>query len=293
MMAPYADSEYGRLRDALLCAPLPASGQRTTRPYADARRAFKQHERLQRALEEAGVRCHFVPTSPIAPYQAFTRDSFLCTPWGLVTTRMGFKARDAEPGLISAFAVSRGLPVYETFATGTLEGGDVQLLRPGWALVGTNGDRTTTAAAEQLSAWFLARGWTCRVVRYPPHYRHLDVALGVIDATTILHCVGVLEPSDMAWLESLGFNLHAMPADEAPRMVCNTLSLGNGRILSHAGSIMGNRELRRLGFEVLEIALDEFVAQGGGVHCLVNALSRDPSIPPDHCKYGHKDGSRP
>jgi arginine deiminase len=281
MKAPYADTEYGRLRDVLLCAPYPASGKGAFSPYADPRRACRQHERLQRALEDAGVRCHVVPTSPLAPYQAFTRDSYICTPWGLVMTRMGFDARAAEPDLIAAFAALRGFAVSGRCATGTLEGGDVQLLRPGLAVVGTNGDRTTSAAAQQLSAWFATRGWTCRVMRYPAHYRHLDVALCVVDAYTILHCGGVLKPSDMEWLESLGFCLHSMPVDEAPRMVCNTISLGDGRIVAHAGSGLGNRTLRRLGFDVLEIDLDEFVAQGGGAHCLVNALLRDPSGPLD------------
>lgn len=194
---------------------------------------------------------------------------------------MGFDARVAEPSLIAAFADQRGFAVCGTCVTGTLEGGDVQLLQPGWAVVGTNGDRTTDAAAHEMSAWFAGRGWTCRVMRYPAHYRHLDIALCVVDARTILYCDGALDPSDIEWLESLGFRLHPVPGEEAPRMVCNNVSLGDGRVVTHAGSVLGNRVLRRLGFDVLEIDLDEFVADGGGgVHCLVNALLRDPSAPP-------------
>lgn len=69
MKVPYADSEHGRLRDVLLCAPHLASGKGASSPYADPQRARRQHEQLQRAFEDAGVRCHFLPTSPLTPYQ--------------------------------------------------------------------------------------------------------------------------------------------------------------------------------------------------------------------------------
>ena len=56
----------------------------------------------------------------------------------------------------------------------------------------------------------------------------------------------------------------------------NLVSLGNKRVLSMAGSVKLNEKMRSLGYEVHAPDMSMFTLGGGGVHCLCQALKRDP-----------------
>ena len=278
MSKAFADSEYGLLREVLLCSPSDASWGISNAAFPDLHEAMQQHENLVETLQGEGILCHFLPINPSAPYQSYTRDSFVITPWGLVLAKMGFKPRQTEPLAIENFASNLGLPVWKIISSGSLEGGDIQLLCPGHVAVGSNGDRTTMAASKQVQAWFENRGWCCRIIPYPPQYMHLDTAMGALDSKNILCCDNALSVSDLNWLESLNFTLHFVPEKEAKNMICNTVSLGKKRVLTCSQNKLGNAYLEKLGFQVLAVNISQFVRDSGGVHCLVNPLLRDPTF---------------
>lgn len=278
MSKAFADSEYGCLREALLCAPPDTNFIRDNRPgmfFPNVEEAKKQHLALIDVLEGEGVRCQVMSANPNMYYQSYMRDSYVVTPWGLLLSKMGFHKRSLEPEAVRKFATASGMPVWRNITEGTLEGGDIQLLSPGHAVVGSNGNRTTMPAALQVKSWFEEKGWDCRVIRYPPNYVHLDVAMGILDSKNIITCSGALQRKDKAWLRSLGFNLHTLPASSVDNMACNVVALGKKRILSHAHNKSSHSLLRELGFQVLEVDISQFVANRGGVHCLVNPLYRD------------------
>jgi N-dimethylarginine dimethylaminohydrolase len=106
---------------------------------------------------------------------------------------------------------------------------------------------------------------------------HLDTAMAIIDSRNIICCEKVLSAPDSKWLEDLDFQLHRMPEEEARNMVCNTLSLREKRILSCSQNNHGNVLLAKLGFQVLEANISQFVRDSGGVHCLINPILRDSS----------------
>jgi arginine deiminase len=221
------------------------------------------------------VACRMLPSNPALPFQCYTRDSCIPTPWGLLIPRMGFALRAEEPNAIEVFAREAGLPIWRRVDRGTLEGGDVELLRPGVAVVGCNGDRTKVEGALQVKKWFIEAGWDCRVVEYASGFVHFDLALGVIDARNVLCCRDALAPADIQWLSALGFAVHFVSSDDSKSMACNTISLGDGRVISCSQNVNGNALLSTLGYEVIETDMGEFVADSGGVHCVVQALRRD------------------
>lgn len=276
MFTAFADSEYGHLREVLLCPPGNTNAGAANIAFSDLHLAIRQHENLVATLQEQGVQCHILPADPATPYQTYMRDSFIATPWGLLLARMGFQPREAEPELVENFAIKVGMPVWK-IAEGSLECGDIQLLRPGYAVIGANGKRTTAGAALQSKGWFENRGWSCQIVQYPPQYRHLDTALSVIDANNIFCCEKALSTQDLDRLEVLNFRLHFVPNEETANMICNTVSLGQNRILSCSQNVYGNKFMEKLGFEVLEVDISQFVRDSGGIHCLVNPILRDPS----------------
>jgi len=281
---PWLDSEYGTLEEVLLCAPThydwaPSNpivlnslrgGMR-----ADRDAASRQHTRLVAALEQSGVACRYLDADPVLHYQTYTRDSSVMTPWGLLVCQMARPERRGEWASVLDFAQRTKTSVWKAVTAGSLEGGDVQVLRPGELVIGVNAVRTQLRAAEQVAGWFAEKGWVTRFVHVPEHFLHLDVLFTALDATRALCAVDIIDSADLAWFEQR-FELIPVGYKDVMRMGTNAVALGGGRVLScrQHGSL--NRRLEKLGYEVLEPDLEQFVIEGGAAHCLTMPLRRAP-----------------
>src|SRR5581483_10012283 len=92
-----ADSEYGVLRDVLLCPAdnfrwLPTSSiSRATLASGavfDGELARRQHAEMAAAYGDAGVNLHYLEPDEHLPYQVYARDSSIVTPFGPIVTQM-------------------------------------------------------------------------------------------------------------------------------------------------------------------------------------------------------------
>ena len=102
--------------------------------------------------------------------------------------------------------------------------------------------------------------------------------VGAVGAQTLITGEPAIDrfPND-AFLEAVGRrNIELLPVSykEARRLGCNVLSLDGRTIVSGTSTPRISAMLRRSGFEVLEVDLDELAACGGGVHCLTMPLER-------------------
>ena len=279
------DSEHGRLLDVLLCSPEnfrwgPTSAiSRATLESGrqfDPDRARRQHAEMVAAYEAAGVTCHFVEAKPDLPYQVFTRDSSLMTPWGAVINRLRQEWRLKEDLPVTSFYESHGIPIVEAITAGALEGGDVMILEPGLVLIGY-GERSAEPAARQLAGLFEREGWQARVESTPEHYVHIDVVVAVLAERLAAVSGELISPSLASWLRETGFELIDLSAVDAFGLGVNAISLGSGRVLSTAAAKPLNEAMRARGLEVIDPELDMFTLGGGGAHCLALALHREPS----------------
>jgi len=280
------DSEHGRLTDVLLCSPAHLEPVPCCSVTIDAlRRGFEhsaekaaaQHRSLARALELAGVRCRVVPADPALPDLAFARDATFMTPWGLLELAPAAAHRRGEPAHVAAAARAWGVPIAGRIATGSVEGGDVCLLRPGLVVVGCSGERTDEAGAAALAAFFERRGWRAIVYRFDPHFLHLDTQFAMVDARRALACVDVLDDAFLDLVRGLGVELVPVTYKEVQRLGANVLALGNGRVLAAAENARVNARLAALGYDVVAVDIDQFTRCGGGVHCLTMPLARVPA----------------
>ena len=283
MSQPFINSEYAPLSEVLLCRPdyydwSPANAivieamARGLKP--DPLEATRQFDVMAQTLLAAGVRCHLVPPDPYLHYQTFTRDSAIMTPWGLLIANMARPERRAEWVGILDLAAEQQWPIWKKVTAGPLEGGDVQILRPGTVVIGVNGVRTTPAAASQVAKWFNDAGWTVRQVRVAQHFLHLDVLFCTASERIAVCATECLDSSDVKWFESQGFELLSVGYQEAMRMGCNVLALGNGRVLSSAQNTRVNSRLETIGLEVLAPDISQFVTEGGSAHCLTMPIRR-------------------
>ncbi len=284
-------SETGRLTEVLLSAPaylemVPCNA--VTRDslakglLTSPAMAARQHRALAAALEQAGVNCHLVPPAPGLPDLCFTRDAVLMTPWGLIELRPAAPHRRTEPAHVARTAAAIGVPLLGRVPEGTIEGGDVCLLREGVVLVGRSGDRTNDAGARALGAMFERRGWQVIHTRFDPVFLHLDTLFTMVSRDCAVACPEALEDDFLGAIGRLGIGIIPASAEEVAGLGVNLLSLGDGRLLAPAGSHRLNGILAGSGFEVIAVELDQFTRCGGGAHCLTMPLARgrDPAEGP-------------
>jgi len=274
-------SETGVLTDVLVGSPehyrwIPtnAIARRTLaaarQPSAPALAA--QHGELLEALREGGARAHVLPPEPHLPYLAYTRDSAVVTPWGPVLCQLERPQRRGEYAGVMDFHAGR---FWRKSSAGTLEGGDIHILKPGVALVGASGGRTDVAGAEQFAGWLRAEGWEVRIEPFDEHFLHLDVLFCMAAPGLAAACLDVLDPGFVAWLKGNGVRCLDVPYRDAMGLCCNILALGRGRVVSARGSAALNASLRAEGLTVLDPDLSLFTAGGGGPHCLTCPLRRE------------------
>lgn len=283
--APWGvDSEYGVLRDVLLCPPVNFRWLRTSvisKGTLDSGRSFEpilaqaQHAEMVAAYEQAGVRVHLLEPDPALPYQVFARDSSVGAPEGAIVTQPAQSWRRGEYAPVLRFLEVAGVPVAGLISAGSLEGGDAIIVEPGRLLIGNGEERTERAAARQLAGWFEEWGWEVRIEPIPSHFVHIDVLVSVLAPKLAAVCVEAASTGLVRWLREAGFELLEVSVAEAFSLGVNAISLGDDRVLSAHRARKLNAQLKSRGIEVLEPDLEMFTLGGGGAHCLAQALRRD------------------
>lgn len=275
------DSETDRLTDVLLCRPehyewIPTNAiARATlaggRPL-DRAGLMAEWEEFEAALREAGAALHFLEPEPGLRYQVYTRDSSQTGPSGPMLTLLAMPQRRGEYAAVLRFHEGR----FARLATaGTVEGGDVHLIRPGLAAIGHSGGRTERSGAEQMAGWLREEGWEVRLVPFDDHFLHLDVIFCMAAEGLALACREALPEDFLDWLEARGVRTIEVGYREAMAdMGCNLLALGGGRVLSPRHSTRVNAALRAEGLTVLDPTLRLFASGGGSAHCMTMPLRR-------------------
>ncbi|MGF1607894.1 MAG: dimethylarginine dimethylaminohydrolase family protein [Kiloniellales bacterium] len=278
------DSETGILRDVLLCRPdfyqwmpLNAVAEATLAGGAsfDRRKARAQFDEMEDALEQAGVTCHYLEPESHLHYQVYTRDSSQVTPWGPVVTQLYRPQRRGEYASVIAFYEEQGNGIWRYCSQGTLEGGDIHIIRPGLLLLGYSGNRSNEAGARQFARWFEAEGWEVRLQPFPEHFLHLDVIFCMAAEGLAVACLDVLDDELLHWLGRHKIRTISVNYKHAMELGCNLLALGGHRVVSPRHSQHLNGRLRAEGLAVFDPELDLFTQGGGGVHCMTMPLRRD------------------
>jgi len=280
------DSEYGLLRDVLLCAPdnfhwLPTSSISKATLASDAAfdhgLALRQHAEMVDAYAGAGVAVHYLEPDPALPYQVYARDSSFMTPYGAVVTQMAQWWRRGEYAPVIRFYQENDIPIFGMVTAGSFEGGDFDVIEPGCVLIGYCGERTQEQAARQVGDWLQAEGWEVMLEPIAEHYVHIDLMVCMLAPKLAAVCLDTTSDRVLDWLRSKGIELLPVSYRDTMRLGCNVVALGNDRVLSTAESKDLNAKLRALGFTVYDPDVSMFAMGGGGVHCMCQALRRDPT----------------
>jgi N-dimethylarginine dimethylaminohydrolase len=278
------DSEYGRLRHVLV-GPIDyfswqagnAVAQRSERVGLrfDFAAARAQYAEMLDAYRQAGVEVHTLPGSPELPYQIFARDSSAMTPWGALILQPQKAYRRGEYAACLRFYLESDIPIYDLVTAGNVEGGDLMVLKPGVAVCGYSGERSSEPAVRQLQSWFAAEGWEFHTYAFDPHFLHLDVQMGMLAENLAVVCVEAVEPELVTWLQARGIRVIPVPYSDAMQLGCNVVALGDERVLVPASSKNLIDACRSEGLTVFAPDVSMIGNGGGAVHCMCQALRRD------------------
>lgn len=280
------DSEYGVLRDVLV-GPIDnfawqpganAVVRRTQRVGLsfDAEVARRQYAEMTDAYRQAGVTVHTLPAEDGLPYQLFARDSSIMTPWGAVILQLQKPYRRGEYAACLRFYLENDIPIYDLITAGNIEGGDFMVLKPGVAICGYSGERSSEAAVGQLKAWFEAEGWELFTYAFDPHFLHLDVQMGMVAENLAAVCTEAVDPSLVAWLASKHIRIVDVTYGAAMNLGTNIVSLGAGRVLIPSTSKSLISACRAEGLTVFDPDVSMIASAGGAIHCMCQPLRRDP-----------------
>ncbi len=282
-----ADCEYGVLRDVLLgpaqhyewLKTSSVSKKSIRRRYTfDAQTAVAQHSEMVSAYESAGVKCHILEPDEALPYQIFARDSSVMTPYGAIITNMANWWRRGENFRAIQTYEKLGIPIYDYVTAGTFEGGDFNVIEPGTVLIGWEGDegRSQLSAAEQLRDWFEAEGWEVMLADIDPFYVHIDLMVVMLAPKLAAVCLESTDSKVIDWLKSKQIEIIPVPFKDTLDLGCNVVALGNDRVLLPRHSHTLKERAIAHGLEVFDPDVSMITPGGGGVHCMCQALRRDP-----------------
>ena len=281
------DSEYGVLHDILLG---PADNYRWRETSSVSKKSIrrnyvfdndvarKQHAEMVSAYETAGVTVHMHEPDPALPYQIFARDSSVMTPYGAIITSMANWWRRGENFRAIETYERLGIPIYDYVTAGTFEGGDFNVIEPGTVLIGWEGDegRSQEQSAVQLKDWFEAEGWEVKLTDLDPFYVHIDLMVVMLAPKLAAVCLESTDPDVVDWLKSKQIEIISVPFQDTLDLGCNVVALGNDRVLLPEKSYVLKDKLKAHGLEVFDPDVSMITPGGGGVHCMCQALRRDP-----------------
>jgi len=283
------DNDVGKLRDVLLGRPdyfrWVEAGPLIGRTLANAHKtgarfdlqtAMAQHAEMVSIYEDNGVTCHYLEADPILHRNFFARDSSAMTPWGALICHMQLKVRRADYVSAISFYQNSKIPIWRYATAGHFEGGDFVILEPGRVLIGYCGERSEKEGSEQVADFVRDEGWEAVTAPISREFVHMDGLVVPLAEKLLVACLDALEPWLVKQLREWGFDFVDVPYREAKELGVNLVALGDGKVLSMKGASDLNAKMRALGFQVFDPDMSMFTLGGGGVHCLCQALCRDP-----------------
>lgn len=276
-MRPHARSEYDVLRKVILCKPeymtIRDVINETQKKFKDEgihiEIAMAQHKKFVETLKEHDVEVIFLPAIKVFPEQVFTRDIGFTLGNILFVAEMANKIRQGEEDVLKSMLEQHEIS-YFNLKGDMIEGGDV-IVNGESVYVGIS-NRTNEKAIEHLQS--ILPHYEVVTVPFKEKYLHLDCVFNIISPTEALYFPEAFTKREVDILSSR-FELIEVTKEEQFSLGTNVLNIGNKKIFSLPVNTKVNTELRKRGFEVIEVDIMEIIKSGGSFRCCTLPILRD------------------
>jgi len=247
--------------------------------------AVCQHVQLGDAYQSDCLEVFTLEPNEHTPYQVYTRDSSVMTPFGPIVCQLANPRRRGEYAEVLRFYLAHEIPVYEMVSAGNFEGGDFHMIEPSAVLIGYAGKHSEQGAAMQAGVWMQREGWEVKYAPIDEFYVHIDLMVCMLAPKCAAVCLDTNESDVIDWLCSKQVELIGRLSRHDHSGV-HVVALGDGRVLSTAGANGLNAKLRTHGFEVYDLEMTMFTKAGDSVRCMSHRSSacRDSARYSRHAK---------
>ncbi len=230
----------------------------------DHQRAVEQWESLHSLYVELGESISLAPPVPRLPDMVFSANAAVLWRRRAVLSRFHHAERAGEEQHWRTALRDLGFTVHELPAEVSFEGaGDALFvgdhLFQGW------GFRTDQAAHHHVADLLDVQSTSLQLV--DPRFYHLDTCFCPLDDRTALVAPGAFSAESLELVRARVPRLVEVDAEVAAGFACNAMPLGD-RLISAAAVRYLRAPLAELGYDVVDLPMDEFMKSGGGVRCL-------------------------
>jgi ornithine--oxo-acid transaminase len=235
-------------------------------------RAAAEWNRLHDALSEI-ANIMLVDPQPRLPDMVFTANAGLAHNGTVVLSSFYHPERQAEEQHFEDWFQSSGYTIIRLSRDVPFEGeGDALFSTDGSRLWAGYGMRSTKESHSCL-----AQAWDVEVVSLrliDPRFYHLDTCFAPLMDGYVMYFPGAFGAASLARIEAFYPSHKRIVVSEmdASRFACNAINIDCTVLLNEISSELTKR-LESIGFNVVPIALDEFLKAGGAAKCLVMKLS--------------------
>ncbi|OIJ21396.1 hypothetical protein BKP45_01040 [Anaerobacillus alkalidiazotrophicus] len=273
----YCVNEYGVLRKVILCEPKHMTIRDvindTQKHFKDVgihiEKAMEQHKHFAQVLRDNNIDVILLPPAKKFPEQVFTRDIGFTLGHTIFVADMANNIRRGEEQILKDWLKGEEVSYYNIIGD-QIEGGDV-IIDGGMIYVGIS-DRTNEAAIAHLTR--LLPSFTIITVPFQNKYLHLDCIFNILSPSEALIYPGVIDKKKEELIASR-YELIEVTKEEQFTLGTNVLSIGNKKVISLPVNKNVNNELRKRGYEVIEVDITEIIKSGGSFRCCSMPLVRE------------------
>jgi ornithine--oxo-acid transaminase len=243
-------------------------------------RAEQQWSELYEVL--AGLAdIHLVEPVAGSPDMVFTANAGLARDGLVAISSFYHPERQGEEPHFRRWFEEAGYAVVDLPRETPFEGeGDALFSADGSKLWAGHGTRTLAASHAALK-----RLWDVEVVSLrlvDPRFYHLDTCFAPLEDGSLLYFPEAFDAESLGKIEAAYApeKRIAVGEEDALAFACNAVNLGKTIVLNRISAGL-EEELRGRGFEVIQVALDEFLKAGGAAKCLVMKLTTELHAKPD------------
>ncbi|OIJ12012.1 hypothetical protein BKP37_14630 [Anaerobacillus alkalilacustris] len=273
----YCVNEYGVLRKVILCEPKHMTIRDvindTQKHFKDVgihiEKAMEQHKHFAQVLRDNNIDVILLPPAKKFPEQVFTRDIGFTLGHTIFVADMANNIRRGEEQILKDWLKGEEVSYYNIIGD-QIEGGDV-IIDGGTIYVGIS-DRTNEAAIAHLTR--LLPSFNIITVPFQNKYLHLDCIFNILSPSEALIYPGVIDKKKEELIASR-YELIEVTKEEQFTLGTNVLSIGNKKVISLPVNKNVNNELRKRGYEVIEVDITEIIKSGGSFRCCSMPLVRE------------------
>jgi N-dimethylarginine dimethylaminohydrolase len=234
-------------------------------------RAIAQWEQLFGALSGL-ARVRLVEPAAGSPDMVFTANAGLMRNGTVVPSHFHHPERQGEEQHFRRWFAESHYRVVDLPRGTSFEGeGDAMFSTDGSTLWVGYGARTQRASHDALAALWNVRVESLHLI--DPRFYHLDTCFAPLQDGSLLYYPPAFDAASLERIHASYKPAARIAVSEADALsfACNAINVGRVVVLNHISPDL-EQSLRARGFEVIQLALDEFLKAGGAAKCLVMKL---------------------